>query len=273
MRKGRYKKNFLTPEQCPEFAREFSKALPTLESFDSQAAFVAEYVFRGLKILKPKEWKGARLPRTLFPQVPDKSLQVFSEFSLRGIPLSVNRSLIYWSMGQYPLKLFLEVPSTETILQMQSEGIRCVTCLLKPEELAQYVLNERDPLSFTLHDLIHADHFFRDSRQAKVQIGFSRWMLSLWSSSLAKDYFTQDKSFEKAIEYACSDMNTVGVHLIKYLKAILCRHQKDKGCEDILALGGFSKNFQMCFNTLNTPQEDSRGLYHMEEELFQKGSH
>lgn len=273
MRKGRYRKNFLLPEECVSFAHSF---FPVIREYRLQfqkgvispAEFVASYVFEGLKIIRPKSWKGAQLQ----PQEAQTNLEAFQVFSFRGLPFSVNRSLIHWSQGKYELRLFFDIPSTETVLRLQSQSIRCVTCLTDFESLSRYVMNERDPLSFTVHDLIHADHFLFEPKQRQVQVGFSRWMLELWQNSDLQSALSKDSRFASQFEYACADMNSHGAHLLKYLKAIFCQAQKQDLFDELSEHSPFSLNFKKALRSLNSSEESGEILGILQEELFLKGA-
>jgi hypothetical protein len=280
MRNGRYKKNYLTVDQCHAFAEEFGPPVRSLfQEFQSgriaAPEFVAGYVFMGLQILKPKSWKGSRigpavgtaLKEPIFP----KWLSIFEQFSLRGLPIAVNHSLLRWYSNEYSLQLFFEIPSTETVLKMQSQGIRCVTCLLETQDLQKYVLDERDPLSFTVHDLIHADHFLGDIVQRQVQVGFSRWLLEIWQHPELQAKMSTDIKFHSNFEYACADMNSHGAHLLKYLKAIFCQTQQENLFLSLSRVSTFSSAFTDSLRNLNTSRETPADLSYLQNALFQKG--
>jgi hypothetical protein len=273
MRKGRYKKNFLPPEQCPEFAQIFAPQIQNpLRLFErnelSAAEFAAEYLFLAFRLLKPQSWKGARLQKG----EAGSALDHFRKFSFRGVPLSANRSLLSWHQGVYQLQLFFEVPDTLTVLQMQSRGIRCVTCLVGSQELGRYVMQERDPISFTLHDLIHADHFLANPLQRQVQVGFSRWMRELYSQEKLRLALAQNPQLASQFEYACADMNSNGAHLVKYLKAIFCIQNHQDLLWNISRSSQVSAAFLAALEALNTPAETSAHLQLLQGELFLKGA-
>lgn len=274
MRRGRYKKNLLQQDMCAEFASEFqpySNFLKQeyLSGRIKAPEFVAEYVLHAIKILKPENWKGARIQKG---EIPVHALEVLRQFSLRGIPLSVNRSLQMWHQGVYRLQLFFHVPETAKVLALQSSGIRCVTCLTEVSELSAYVLGERDPVSFTLHDLIHADHFLFHPEQRLVQIGFSRWMKDLWHNPQVQKAIASDSRFAAQFEYACADMNSHGAHLVKYLKAIFCQSGLESFFHELGRGSPFSTAFQEALEKLNSPSETSSDLHLLQEELLLRGS-
>ncbi len=282
MRKGRYQKNFLQPDQCPQWGQGMAAFIPDLknklaETF-SDAEFVAAYFLAGFEILHAKNWKGARFNANLWPEhwlttfVEQSPLKRIAQYSLRGIPLSANRTLLAWQAGEYQLKLFFSVPSIAEVLQMQRQGVRCVTCLCEPEELQKYVLAERDPLSFTLHDLIHADHFFHDQTQRTVQIGFSRWLWLIWQAQEPLRIAESHPHFLTQFEYVSADMNSHGAHLSKYLKAILCQCGQENVLSSWAELGGFHFDFIEALTCLNTENEMGMHLQIIQQELFNKGS-
>ncbi len=276
MRQGRYRKNFLKPEQLASYAAQFAPLIDQqrqayLVGKSDAAEFVAAYVFLGLHCIRPKSWNGSR--RELDPLHKNLSfyLSHFAQFSMRGLPAAVNQSLLSWQQKIYDLKLFFVIPTTETLLKMQSQGIRCVTCLCQPEDLKNYVLEERDSLSFTVHDLIHADHFLRDPIQRQTQVGFSRWLLELWANPELQTQLRFNEKLQKDFEYACADMNSHGAHLLKYLKAIFC---KAKQVELFFALSDspdLSRGFIDAIRKLNTPQESSSDLALLQTALFERG--
>ncbi len=273
MRQGRYKKNLLSPNDCPAFAARMEPLALRLQQRHaaqeiSDPELVAQFVLSAMQLIKPGNWCGSRLQ----PGTPKDALETFDYFVLRGLPLSVNRSLQGWKTGTYPLRLFFGVPSIDQVLTLQSQGIRCVTVLLKRHELSSYVLQERDAVSFTLHDLIHADHFFRDPRQARVQVGFSRWLSELWLHQSIRDHLERSPAFARQFEYACADMNSHGAHLVKYLKAIFCQNQLQQLLLDLSHQGQRTHKFQRALQCLNTIDEQSDHLIALEEEFLALGS-
>jgi hypothetical protein len=272
MRKGRYKKNLLLESECPDFAQQMAPIAQNLKAQHQQneisdAEFTAQFVLSAMKIIRPKDWKGSRLKAG----EPQTALETFETFLLRGLPLSVNRSFKGWSDSSYPLKLFFEVPSIDQVLALQNNGVRCVTVLTETSELSSYVMQERDPVSFTLHDLIHADHFFRDPHQARVQVGFSRWLSELWSQKELRDRLERSQSFASQFEYACADMNSHGAHLVKYLKAIFCHHEQQEMLLSLTQSGTRSHQFHQALQALNTPEERTEHLAALEREFLELG--
>jgi hypothetical protein len=206
-------------------------------------------------------------------------LQIWSENLFRGIPLSVHRSLLAWQKKQYRLHLCEHVPTTEEVLHWQTLGERCVTCVTDEALLSTHILGERDPLSFVLHDLIHADHFFQDPVMAQVQVGFSRLMQELIGQPAVQELRQQDEIFRREFDYGATDMNSHGAHLLKYLKAILVFALERHGIQNcgpwLEKLGqdlALPQEALAHFLTLNTATENTRTFQELQDFLFLKGA-
>lgn len=226
IRRNGYKKNFIHLEHLDKVSETVRASLEESclrwqrkELSDCQ--LVAETVLLFLKTLRPKDFLGGPHrqwePNPGLPEV----VQIFDRHSLRSIPLSVNRTLVNWSMQKYPLQLTFAPLTTLEIIDLQCQGIRCVTLPIDQKSLKTYILEERDPFSFILHDLIHADHFFRDPVQTEQQRSFSRLMLYHYRKNTLDFYFKENLEFKKQVDYLASDMNAHIIHFIKYLRAII----------------------------------------------------
>lgn len=183
----------------------------------------------------------------------------FCSHSLRSIPFSVNRSLLQWQLRQYPLKLMTHVPSVDDVMNMQIEGCRCVSMLIAQDEIQNFVLEGRDVLGFIIHDLIHADHFFHDRENADAQIHFSRKLKGVRSLNVIQDMWQRDSRFVSEFEYLMSDMNSVPLHLLKSLKAVLLGYFKRR---EGLAMGSplsdsAEHEFRFLFETVLAPWDFS----------------
>ncbi|MBV2167884.1 MAG: hypothetical protein KUL82_04170 [Bdellovibrio sp.] len=150
----------------------------------------------------------------------------FCSLSWRSIPLSVARSLASWQSGRYPLILLTSVPSPEEVLEMQAQGQRCISMLIEEEQLSTFVNEGRDVLGFIVHDLIHADHFFAHPEKAQAQVHFCQKLRIVITLPEIQKMFLQDPTFTGEFHYLMSDMNSVPLHLLKTLKAILLGYFK-----------------------------------------------
>lgn len=157
---------------------------------------------------------------------PQSFMKTFTALSWRSIPLAVPRALRAWQSGEYPLELLTMVPSPEYVLQMQAQGKRCVSMLIRREEIENLVEEGRDVLGFLVHDLIHADHFFSDPVRAQAQILFSQKLQEVFYLPQIQRLAQVDEVFKSEFNYLMSDMNSVPLHLLKTLKAVLLGHFK-----------------------------------------------
>lgn len=143
----------------------------------------------------------------------------FCNLSHRSIPLSVNRALMGWAIGKYPLDLCFEIPTPMQVFGLQLEGRRCVS-LLNDFNINSKYNNSRDPLGFLLHDLIHADNFFSNPFFVRGQTKF----LNLINRNIQKCDFedlNKDTAFANEFNYLISDMNSHPAHLLKTFIAIV----------------------------------------------------
>src|SRR6185312_474431 len=275
MRHGRYRKNWLTPDECQTWAKAFAPQLKILlqERYDigqSDAEFVARYLEVGFQTAALlKKGSGWQAPEVL--QISQGPLKLWSTTLFRGLPLSVNRALLSWHVRLFPLHLCEHTPSTEEILAWQIKGERCVSCVTDEKDLSSYILGERDPLSFVLHDLIHADHFFRDPLMAQVQVGFSRLMFELSQLPVVQTLRQEDPIFCREFDYGATDMNSHGSHLLKYLKAVfIFALERKKAAHipsmlaEIMTAVDIPEFVQLSFLKLNTSAETAQDFQELQ---------
>lgn len=153
---------------------------------------------------------------------------LFKFYNLKGIPLAVNRTMTNWGHGLWKIELLTHIPSPRELLRMQVHNTRCITLTTKPEDIDRLVLSARDPLSFVLHDLHHADHFFNQDDSLKGQLGFYSLVESIYDRPLLKKTLKEDKQFKLEFEYVVSDMNAYVIHLFKCLKSAFNRTDAQK---------------------------------------------
>jgi len=208
----------------------------------SGAQLATCYLFYFLNLRFPKDWACGKqrstskvqsgldlksLPFNFRPEL-EKKLQGLStiediliQFSLKGTPLSVNETLLYWLRGDWDLELVHHIPSPKKLLQKQKEGGRYVT-LIKDERMTKYILGERDQLSFLMHDLIHAHRFFSSDENKQGQMDFYHLLDQTF------DYFRLDHlDFKNEFEYLIADMNAYPIHLLKCLKSAMIHYFND----------------------------------------------
>jgi len=279
-RAGRFKKKLVGPEALQDEAPILHRRISLLKSWLLEGR-LTDQEFVGLSIIGtlshrfPGTWLGAKIPVALAPSrllFPISALpwdlepnvkkrlesfrtlgEVLAQFSLRSTPLSVNRTLLAWGNGAYRLRLFFHIPRPEEVLAQQVNGERCVTVLTEEKSISHYVLGERDHLGFTLHDLIHADHFFKDNDHYQGQMDFYR-LLGLGMQTGAFEEALKQEEFEREFEYLISDMNAYPIHLMKCLKAALV-HYSPEG-EDYFSewmkRSPFTERMHVALQVLNT---------------------
>ncbi|WP_413575091.1 hypothetical protein ACLVWU_12555 [Bdellovibrio sp. HCB290] len=182
--------------------------------------------------------------------IPACFVSTFCSRSWRSIPFSVQRSVMSWKSGLYHLNLTTRIPSAFDVLEMQSRGERCVSMLITSSELETFVEEGRDVLGFIVHDLIHADHFFHDPLRAAAQVHFCKNLLKVLKIEQINSMLVEDVGFQKEFHYLMSDMNSVPLHLLKTLKAILLGYYKRKVCTDLKQNlpAALENEFNRCFH-------------------------
>jgi hypothetical protein len=157
------------------------------------------------------------------------SLQdIFLNFGLKSTPLSVNRALLGWSAREYHLELMFRIPTPCEVLLQQKQGHRVVTAIID-QRMKSYIMGERDALSFLMHDLIHANHFFKENASYTGQIG----LYGLLDTTI--NYFDlSNPGFAHEFEYIISDMNAYPIHLLKCLKSAMIHYFSEKYYQDWL---------------------------------------
>lgn len=184
-----------------------------------------------LRATLPQELAGYKSLRPL--ETDADFVTTFCSHSWRSIPFSVQRSLASWKSGLYPLNLMTSLPSADDVLLMQARGRRCVSMLIESEEIRSFVEEGRDVLGFIVHDLIHADHFFHDPARAQAQVIFCQKLLEVLKLPAIQHMLFTDEIFRQEFHYLMSDMNSVPLHLLKTLKAILLGYYKRQTTDDM----------------------------------------
>jgi hypothetical protein len=245
IRAGRFKKKLVSESELKLEAitlmeEFFSLHNLLLNSKITDAEFTAAYILVYLSHRFPHQWLGAlktgeKIKGLNWRELPFKfhsniikrlqeveSIQdIFSSFTLKSTPLSVNRAVVEWSKSNYKLVLMFRIPKPQEVLEQQKSGRRCVTAILD-ERISRYMLGERDALSFLMHDLIHADHFFFKNDCYQGQLGFYGLL------SKTYHYFNlEHPQFASEFEYVMADMNAYPIHLLKCLKSAMI-HYFDK---------------------------------------------
>ena len=250
-RNGSYKKILIKQDVLIYHQDYLNHAINQLQKLElSSFAFTAYYILLFLRLRHPKNWLQKNkssvskiyqknefidLEKLLFLSLSDwekeklKQLDLaslFLEYSLKGIPESVSRAMFFWSQGKYPIVLLDYIPSPRELLKLQCTGRRCLSVLTNPQDIQKLILNARDPLSFVLHDLMHADQFFYHQDIKKAQIGFYNKIETIIDEPELKAQLKIDPTLRNEFEYVASDMNAYVIHLLKCLKSAFTKHQE-----------------------------------------------
>ncbi len=241
-RAGRFKKKLVSQDElnteAPLVGAKLTPFYKLLQDGKiNEAQFVACYIIVFLAHRNPGSWPGAKKSVLRINGIPFRNLpfhfesnvlkrlqefetieEIFANFAFKSTPASVNRAILSWISGSYGLELMFRIPTPGEVLQQQKQGRRCVTCIMD-KRLSTYILGERDALSFTMHDLIHADHFYHHNNCYEGQLGF----YGLLDKTL--DYFDLSrKEFADEFEYLIADMNAYAIHLLKCLKSAMVHY-------------------------------------------------
>ncbi len=249
-RAGRFKKKLVSHEELQLESPKIEAGLAPILKYHRQktitdAELAGLYVILYLSTRFPGTWLGAKRPdmkiahdmqfpvkdipltfeENIKKRLPETLGELFNQFALKSTPESVNRSILSWSTGNYPLILMFHIPQPAEVLAQQKDGKRCVS--LMTTGLDKFILGERDPLSFTMHDLIHADHFYHDNHCYEGQISLY-WFLDHCMKEGLFSELLENADFKWELEYLISDMNAYAIHSLKCLKAALIHYHPDK---------------------------------------------
>lgn len=153
----------------------------------------------------------------------------FAEFlrsvKIKPLPAVVHRAMYFIFTKKYPITVLEYEPSPSELLQIQCEGRRIISFKNDYRNWPTQLFGKRDPLSFWLHDCIHAEHYFSQPEHFISQLGFYKFVASAhkaqcWPKS------SDHPGFEGDFSYLISDMNSHPLHLFKTLKAITDIHFK-----------------------------------------------
>jgi hypothetical protein len=286
-RGGRFKKKLVPEESLEKEAPVIQDRMAPvkaalLSGSISESEFAAIYIVSVLSFRYPGTWLGAK---AIGPVVGQHKLnyqlanlwpyfepniqkrlagfttvgEVFSHFALKSTPLTVNRAILQWSNGIYGLELMFRIPRPEEVLNQQKRGRRCVTVILEKEKASRLILGERDALGFTMHDLIHADHFYHNNHSYQGQLGFYGF-LDFCVREKHFELLLQDEKFGLEFEYLIADMNAYAIHLLKCFKSALIHYHPHKELyfHEWLARFELNEDVSKAFTALNTQSYEEK---------------
>ena len=163
-----------------------------------------------------------------WPQKLAKDIS-FAEFlrtvRIKPLPAVAQKAMYYIFIKKYPITVLDYEPSPRELLKIQCEGRRIITFKSDYSNWPTQMFGHRDPLSFWLHDCIHAEHFFSQPENFVSQLGFYKFVADAHAANCWPE-LSQNPRFEGDFSYLISDMNSHPLHLFKTLKAITDIHFK-----------------------------------------------
>lgn len=226
-RLGRYNKKFFEARDTQSWAQSFLPRIQTpltqlTQSQITPAEFCALYIELFLIDRFGSHSHSSKLPKGLLQLKNESStLSSWATLGFRGIKLATNRSLIEWQNQNYPLTLYFNIPKPSEILKLQAFGKRCVSALITLDQIPAFSQLDRDPVSFLIHDLIHADQFFFKNQAYLAQRVLCYLFYCLYEEAHWNVYFTYSPKLESQLNYIFSDMNSHPIHILKVLKSCL----------------------------------------------------
>lgn len=188
---------------CSKLPQEKSEPIPHFKIFD---------LTQKLKI----DW-----PKKLSPEIS------FSEFlrtvKIKPLPEVLQRAMYFIFTKKYPITVLDYEPTPSELLQIQCEGRRIISFKNDYQNWPTQLFGKRDPLSFWLHDCIHAEHYFSQPEHFISQLGFYKFVASAHKADCWPS-LSSNPAFDGDFSYLISDMNSHPLHLFKTLKAITDIH-------------------------------------------------
>lgn len=257
-RSGSYKKILIDTETLKAHGSYLREALEDIKNQCQKmdllpADFATLYLLLYLRLKHPKNWlqkKSSALKSAsgqkgpgLICMIPESfnlnewekekleemtPIDFFRFYNLKAIPESINRTMINWYEGRWSIKLLEHIPTPRELLRLQVLNTRCVSVITHPQHVDRLVFETRDPLSFLLHDLMHADQFFSQHESLKGQLGFYQLINAIYDRPELITLLATDKEFKKEFEYVASDMNAYVIHLFKCLKSSVYRTKESE---------------------------------------------
>ena len=156
--------------------------------------------------------------------------EIFQNFSIKTLPHFVHESIVLWSLGYRQYKIEFGMPNAIEVLKLMCNQCRCLSLFVTKEELSQTwkdnypPYEERDSLSFAVHDVKHMEKFV-EQPFFEEQIGFFIAMAKILSVThenndfITPNYLQYDEQMIFDVEHAISDMNACVFHVFSFLKA------------------------------------------------------
>ncbi len=185
------------------------------------------------------------------------AIEALRDWTLMGLSNKINEALLAWHHDEWPLHLFTSEISPQELLLLQARGGRAVTVLTDPHDFLHYRHGIHDAIGFTLHDLMHAEKYFK----AKT----AQMIISQFYLSICERVTTNlPKTLTDRWHYLIADMNTHVAHSLKTFKSLLIDWYKESASG-----AGFSQwlSTQDFFIHLNSSQADALRFMNTPAEL------
>jgi hypothetical protein len=255
-RSGSYKTVLISEDLLIENRQIISTQIKSIKNYYAEKKltpqeFTTLFIFIFLKILHQKNYlqkhsksilNSSRSileiapPEIQFTNWEKEKLQginckdLFLHFNLKSIPKSIHRTIINWINHKWNLALLFHIPTPFELLEFEANNQRVITAICDEKKCSSLIFNKRDPLSFVLHDLMHADQFFNNPISVNGQLGFYKKIFSNYHFNPLQKLLREDKKFKDEFDYVVSDMNAYVIHLLKCFKSAFTR----AGADDIL---------------------------------------
>jgi hypothetical protein len=152
-------------------------------------------------------------------------IDIFEGWTLKRMPILVNKCIVEWWHGNRTAILLFRLPSAWEVLEMMSNGFRVISLLLAEKALREIYIDpyepfeQRDNLSFSIHDMQHLERF-NDVLFWEEQVGlFLCLQVNLASNKFGEFPCCQNESFRHDVFHVISDMNASVVHMLAFWKA------------------------------------------------------
>lgn len=143
-----------------------------------------------------------------------------NQIKIKPLPKTAHSALFHFQQRNYPMIITQSEPSPYELLDIQIGGKRVVTFEPNFKLWPDLMYEKRDPLSFWIHDLIHAEHFFESDLKKHSQIAFYKFAKDV-SDLPSIQNLLQSEAFAEKFHYIISDMNSHPLHLMVTLKAVI----------------------------------------------------
>lgn len=176
---------------------------------------------------------------------------LFQRANIKGLPLSVNRCMSNWYYGSWNIELMFKIPTSVELLKLQAKNKRALTVIVDDKKLSSYILGKRDPLSFVIHDLMHADQFFNNQISQKGQLGFYQMIDETPYPNELCELLKNNHEFKESFEYVISDMNAYIIHLLKSFKSCFSRINREDIFYQYLGVANIPENIILAIKKIN----------------------